>query len=233
MSKERVASPKTEAPPNAPQVRVLLVDDHPAIREVLRLRIARESDLVVCGEAADLVDALQVADATNPDVAIIDIALKTASGIDLIKRLKLKHGSIRMIVWSMYSDEFFAERALRAGARGYISKEKTSDEIIAAIRQVAAGRLYVNAEISEKLLGHLVGLGAQTPDGPDFGNLSDRELDVFRLIGQGLKTAEIAARLHLSINTIETYRDRIRAKLDISDGASLVYRAIQWVHDTR
>lgn len=216
-----------------PAARILIVDDHPAVREALAIRIAREPDLAVCGEAADLAEALRVADETNPDIAIIDVALKTASGIDLIKRLKARQETIRMIVWSMYSEDLYAERALRAGARGYLDKGHATDEIIEAIRQVLDGKVYVSPAMSERLLGRYVGPVGRGPAHAAVEMLSDRELDVFRLIGQGVKTTEIAARLHLSVKTVETYRDRIRAKLDLSDGAKLVLCAIHWVNENR
>ena len=215
--------------PGKPTARIMIVDDHPAVREALAIRIGRESDLEVCGEAADLVDALQLADATDPDVAVIDVALKTSSGLELIKRLRTRHERLRMIVWSMYGEDLYAERALGAGASGYITKEQATDKIIEAIRQVLEGKIYLSPAMSERLLRRYVGPAARDPRDSPIDTLSDRELEVFRLIGQGIKTAEIAARLHLSIKTVETYRDRIRAKLELDDGAKLVLRAMEWV----
>jgi DNA-binding NarL/FixJ family response regulator len=212
-----------------PAAKVLIVDDHPAVREALTIRIATQADLEVCGEAADANEALRLAAATDPDVAVIDIGLKTGNGIDLIKRLKARNGKVRTIVWSMYSEDLYAERALRAGAMGYINKEQATGKIIDAIRQVLGGKVYLSADMTEKLLKRAVGQA-----GPDFGRsptdtLSDRELEVFRLIGQGVKTQDVAAQLHLSIKTVETYRDRIREKLDLKDGAELARCALQWV----
>lgn len=224
---------KDKQPADKPSATVLIVDDHPAVREALAIRIAREPDSEVCGEAADLPEALDVAASTHPDVAIIDVALKTASGIDLIKRLKARNDSILMIVWSMYSENLYAERALRAGAKGYINKEKATDEIIEAIHQVLDGKIYLSPAMSEKLLGRFVGPTAVDFARPAVDSLSDRELDVFRLIGEGLTTAEIAGRLHLSVKTVETYRERIRSKLDLSDGAKLAQSAMLWVHENR
>jgi DNA-binding NarL/FixJ family response regulator len=158
-------------------------------------------------------------------VAVIDVALKAGNGIDLIKRLKARRPDVRTIVWSMYGEDLYAERALRAGAMGYITKEQATGKIIDAIRQVLDGKVYLSAPMTEKLLQRAVGPGAgRSP----IDRLSDRELDVFRLIGQGLKTQEIAERLHLSVKTVETYRDRIRQKLDLSDGAALARCAVQW-----
>ncbi len=209
--------------------RVLIVDDHPAVREALALRIAAQPDLEVCGEAADANEALRLAATLDPDVAVIDIGLKIGNGLDLIKRLKARDGKVRMIVWSMFGEDLYAERALHAGAMGYITKEQATGKIIEAIRQILEGKVYLSAAMTEKLLKRKVGQA-----GPDAGRspidcLSDRELEVFRLIGQGIKTAGIAEQMHLSIKTIETYRDRIRVKLDLSDGTELARSATQWV----
>jgi DNA-binding NarL/FixJ family response regulator len=212
-----------------PAAKVLIVDDHPAVREALTIRIAGQPDLVVCGEAADSTEALQLAAATDPDVAIIDIALKMGNGIDLIKRLKARNTKVRAIVWSMYSEDLYAERALRAGAMGYINKTEASGKIIDAIRQVLAGKVYLSAGMSERLVNRAVGQAIPDSGRLPIDTLSDRELDVFRLIGQGLRTQEIATQLHLSVKTVETYRDRIRQKLDLSDGTKLARCALQWM----
>lgn len=221
----------TEHPKSAesPVIKVLIVDDHPAVREALAIRIATQPDLEVCGEAADLSEALKLAAATDPDVAIIDIALKTSSGIELIKRLKHRSAKIRMIVWSMYSESLYAERALRAGAVGYLTKEQATSRIIDAIRDVLAGNLFLSSAIATRLLKHAVGQDQQDIGYSPLDVLSDRELEVFRLIGQGLKTREIAGQMHLSVNTVETYRDRIREKLHLTDGTALARSALQWV----
>ena len=211
-----------------PTFKVLIVDDHPAVREALAIRIGSELDLEVCGEADDLGEALQVAAATRPDLAVIDIALKTSSGIDLIKRLKVHYAKLRMIVWSMYSEELYAERALRAGAVGYLTKAKGTGQIIDAIRDVLAGNVYLSEGLTTKLLKHSLGQPPGESGRSAMDTLSDRELEVFRLIGQRMKTQEIALQLHLSVNTVETYRDRIRAKLNLSDGLELTCFALQW-----
>ena len=213
--------------------RILIVDDHPAVREALAILIAGEADMKVCGEAADLAEAVRLAAATEPDVAVIDLALKSGSGMELIKRLKQDHKNIRMIVWSMYSEELYAERALRAGARGYINKQQATTRIIEAIREVLAGRLYLSPAMAEKLLQRHIGSSEVTSSRSGVGILSDRELDVFQLIGQGVRTSEIAARLHVSVRTVETYRDRIRVKLGLRDGTQLANRATAWMlgHD--
>ncbi len=171
--------------------RVLIVDDHPAVREALAMRISTETGLKVCGEAADVAEALQVVEATDPDVAVIDIALKTGDGIDLIRRIKARNQRIRILVWSMYGENLYAERALRAGAMGYLDKEQATRTIIEAIRQVLDGKVYLSSAMTEKLLRRSVG---QDPGRLPIDSLSDRELEVFRLIGQGVKTQEIAAQ---------------------------------------
>ena len=218
---------KAKASPSP--AKVLIVDDHPAVREALAIRIAGELDLEVCGEAAGYADAVKLATATHPDVAVIDLGLKSGSGIDLIERLKTSHEKLLMIVWSMYSEELYAERALRAGARGYINKEQATSQIIEAIRQVLQGKVYLSPAMTEKLLERQVGGSADVAGRSPIEALSNRELDVFRLIGQGVKTADIAGQLHLSVKTIETYRDRIRQKLGLSHGTELAQRATQWV----
>ncbi len=219
---------RTKIKGSPPAARILIVDDHPAVREALAIRIASEADLEVCGEAADVTDAVQVAAAVHPDVAVIDLGLKSGSGLELIKRLRATDEDLLMIVWSMYSEDLYAERALRAGARGYITKEQATSQIIEAIRCVLAGQLYLSPAMTEKLLRKHVGLPAEGLNHSPIDVLSDRELEVFRLIGQGVKTADVAARLHLSVKTVETYRDRIRQKLGLSDGTELAHYATQW-----
>ena len=210
------------------RARVLIVDDHPAVREALALRIGRQPDLEVRGEAAEMSEALRLVADTQPDLAVVDISLKTGSGIDLIKRIKDRNDSVRMLVWSMHSEALYAERALRAGALGYVNKDQATDQIVEAVRRVLAGKVWLSDAMAERLLQRAVGGGGQEVARSPLDALADRELEVFRLIGQGVKTAEIAERLHLSVKTVETYRDRIRQKLDLSDGAALARCAVQW-----
>jgi DNA-binding NarL/FixJ family response regulator len=214
---------------NKKRSRILIVDDHPAVREALALRIGRQSDLEVCGEAADLGEALRLVAETEPDVAVIDITLKTANGIDLIKRIRDRNDHVRILVWSMHSEALYAERALRAGALGYVNKDQATDRIVEAIRRVLAGKVYLSEAMADRMLHRAVGRAREEVTPSPLDVLADRELEVFRLIGEGVKTAEIAERLHLSIKTIETYRDRIRQKLDLSDGTKLAHYATQWV----
>jgi DNA-binding NarL/FixJ family response regulator len=209
--------------------RVLIVDDHPAVREALALRISRQPDLEVCGEAADTSEALRLVAETQPDVAVVDISFKTGNGIDLIKRIKDRNDNVRILVWSMHSESLYAERALRNGALGYITKDQATDRIVEAIRRVLTGKVWLSDAMAERLLQRAVGGGRQEVKCAPLDALADRELEVFRLIGQGVKTAEIAERLHLSVKTVETYRDRIRQKLDLDDGTKLAHYATQWV----
>ena len=211
------------------RARVLIVDDHPAVREALAMRIGRQSDLEVCGEAADMSEALRLVADTQPDVAVVDISLKTGCGIDLIKRIKDRNDTVRMLVWSMHSESLYAERALRAGALGYINKDQATDKIVEAIRRVLEGKVYLSDAMVETMLHRTVGGEREEVTRSPLDALADRELEVFRLIGQGVKTAEIAERLHLSVKTIETYRDRIREKLDLSDGTELAHYATKWM----
>ena len=193
------------------------------------MRIGRQSDLEVCGEAADLSEALRLVADTQPDVAVVDISLKTGCGIDLIKRIKDRNDTVRMLVWSTHSESLYAERALKAGALGYINKDQATNKIVEAIRRVREGKVYLSDAMVETMLHRTVGGGREEVTRSPLDALADRELEVFRLIGQGVKTAEIAERLHLSVKTIETYRDRIRAKLDLSDGTALAHYATKWM----
>ena len=211
--------------------RVLIVDDHPAVREALALRISRHTDLVVCGEAAELAEALQLVSSTKPDVAVIDIGLKKGNGLDLIKRIKSRDDPVRMLVWSMYQESLYAERVLQAGALGYINKEQATEKIVDAIRRVLEGKIYLSEAMTEKLLvrihgGTTLGQGFRPEE-----RLSDRELEVFRLIGDGLETQQIAVQLNVSPKTVETYRFRIKEKLSLEDGKALLRRAILWVEE--
>lgn len=211
------------------RARVLIVDDHPAVREALAMRIGRQPDLEVCGEAADMTEALRALAEIEPDVAVVDISLKDGNGIDLIKRIKDRNDDVRILVWSMHNESLYAERALRNGALGYINKDQATDRIVEAIRRVLTGQVWLSEAMAQRLLQRSVGVGrAEAPRAP-LDALADRELEVFRLIGQGIKTADIADQLHLSVKTIETYRDRIRQKLDLADGTTLAHYATQWM----
>jgi DNA-binding NarL/FixJ family response regulator len=211
------------------RAKVLIVDDHPAVRQALAMLIGQQSDLEVCGEAADLSEALHLLATSHPDVAVIDISLKTGCGIDLIQRIKDRRGTVRMLVWSTHSESLYAERALRAGALGYVNKDQATDKIVEGIRRVLEGKVYLSDAMVETMLQRAVGDARKESMRSPLDALANRELEVFRLIGQGVKTSAIAERLHLSVKTIETYRERIREKLDLSDGTELAHYATQWM----
>jgi DNA-binding NarL/FixJ family response regulator len=213
----------------SPAARVLIVDDHPVVREGLSVQILAEPDLEICGEAEDLAGALALVKSARPDVVLIDLSLKTGSGLDLIKRIKAHDGSVRILVWSMYPESLYAERALRAGALGYVHKGRATREIIQAIRSVLAGKVFLSAELSDKLLGRLVGVTGKSGQRTPVEALSDRELEAFGLFGQGLATQQVAEQMHVSPKTVETYRGRIKDKLGLSTFAEVIQRATQWV----
>jgi DNA-binding NarL/FixJ family response regulator len=208
--------------------RILIVDDHPIVREGLGIRIARQADLMICGEAASVAEALAQVEATAPDVAIIDISLGKGDGIDLIRRIRARDARVRMLVWSMYPETLYAERALHAGAMGYINKQEATGRIIEAIRCVIGGSVYLSESMANRLLRRAVG-GVPGIARSPVESLSDRELEVFRLIGLGLTTAEVAGRIPLSVHTVETYRQRIKDKLGLRTAAELARAAAQWV----
>jgi DNA-binding NarL/FixJ family response regulator len=209
--------------------RILIVDDHPAVREGLAIRISREPDLAVCGQASDVAEALKIAAETDPDLVVVDISLAAGDGLELIKRLRAQKDTTRMLAWSMHEENFYADRVLRAGAMGYINKREATDTIIKAIRQVLAGKVYLSNTMADRLLQRAVGTPNQTVAGTLVESLTDRELETFTLIGRGLNTQQIAAKLFLSPKTVETYRARIMDKLNISNSTELIHRAVRWV----
>jgi DNA-binding NarL/FixJ family response regulator len=206
---------------------ILVVDDHPIIREGISKIINQQPDLEVIGEAVSGADAMQFLKNKVPDLAIIDISLKESSGIDLIKEIKLKIGSLPVLVLSMHPETLYAERVLRIGARGYIMKHEPPEKIISAIRRILQGKIYLSPEIAEKILGGLTGT-RQDDDSVPVNNLSDRELEVFQLIGQGFKPHQIAEKLYLSVKTIETYTSRLKKKLNVESASELRILAINW-----
>jgi DNA-binding NarL/FixJ family response regulator len=213
--------------------KVLIVDDHPAVREGLGVLISRQPDLEVCGEAADVTEALRLLRITNPDVAIIDISLRNGNGIDLIKRIQARQVAPRLLVWSMHADALYAERALRAGALGYINKGEATDKIIDAIHRVLEGKVYLSDVMSERMLHRSVGQLGKQAEGSPVEGLSDRELEVVELLGQGVDTRRIAQKMSVSRKTVETYRARIKDKLHLDSGTELIHWAVQWAAESR
>lgn len=213
--------------------RVLIVDDHPSVREGLTMRIAGQPDMEVCGEASDTAEALALVNEKRPDVAIIDISLKTGNGLDLVKRIKSRDENVRMLVCSMYNESLYAERALRAGALGYINKENATEEIILALRRVLDGKIYLSEHMAELLLNRTIGKRALDVARTPIDMLSDRELEVFQLIGEGLDTHRIAEKISVSPKTVETYRTRIKEKLHLTSSLELVQKAMQWAFERK
>ena len=211
--------------PAAP-ARILIVDDHPIVRLGVRQMIAAESSFVICGEADSAAAALEIATTLHPDLALVDLSLDDRSGLELIRALREAAPDVRLLVLSMHDETLFAERALRAGARGYIMKHEAIGGLVQAMKEVLAGRVYLSARMSQDVLERL---GRGTPATSDrIGNLTDRELEVFELIGRGLSTAAIADRLAVSIKTIDTYRSNIKSKLSLSDATDLIRFAAAW-----
>jgi DNA-binding NarL/FixJ family response regulator len=221
--------PHANPAPEARQTRIVLIDDHPMVRERLAELIAREPDLAVCGEAEDRTQALKIIASTRPDLAIVDLSLKGSHGLDLIKDLQISHPRVLILVVSMQEESLYAERVIRAGARGYITKQEATRKIMAAIRKVLAGEVYLSENLAGQILSKLV--GRRRPDEVlSVSLLTDRELQVFDMTGQGLGARQIAEQLRLDVKTVETYRARIKEKLHLKDAAELLQRAIAWVH---
>ena len=217
------------AGPTTRRARILLVDDHPLVRERLAEIINREKDLTLCGEAEDRHQALSAIKTCHPQLVIVDITLKSSDGIELIRDICARWPALLTLVVSMHDESLYAERALRAGARGYITKQEATRSILSAIRRVLAGQIYLNEKISSRILSRLATPARSAVSSPA-ELLADRELQVFELTGRGLNTRQIAARLHLGVKTIETYRSRIREKLDLKDPEDLLPIAITWTH---
>ncbi|WP_456429726.1 response regulator [Rhodocaloribacter sp.] len=208
--------------------RILIVDDHPLMRKGLALTLEAEPDLVVCAQAESAEDALGTFEEVDPDMAIVDISLPGMSGLELIKHLHMLKPELGILVVSRHEETLYAERAIRAGARGYVMKLEAGKVIVKAVRRVLDGGIYVSDEINERLLMGIASRQGQMAQSP-LEVLSDRELEVFELTGRGLGTREIAERLHLSIKTVESYRARIKNKLNLSNAAELMQHAVQWV----
>jgi DNA-binding NarL/FixJ family response regulator len=209
--------------------KVIIVDDHPIVRQGLAQLINQEHDLEVCGQAEDAHEAMRTIRDLDPDLVIVDISLKDTSGMELIKDLKLQTPELPVLTLSMHDEAIYGERALRAGARGYIMKQEATEKVVTAIRRVLAGDVYVSDGMAAQMVSKMVGGGGKT-SGSSVDSLSDRELEVFRLIGEGYSTREMAEKLHLSIKTIETYRAHIKDKLNLQDASELLRAAIQWVN---
>jgi DNA-binding NarL/FixJ family response regulator len=211
----------------AGKIKVLLVDDHPLVREALAILINQQSDLEICGEAGSEPDALELVRTVQPSVAIVDITLENGSGLELIRNIKALHPSVKILVLSMHDESLYAERSLRAGARGYIMKREATKKTIEGIRSVLAGQLYVSekiiAEMNEKFVA-----GVPAADISPLQQLSNRELEVFELLGLGHNTRQVADHLHVGFKTVQSYCARIKEKLQLANANELLREAVRW-----
>ena len=210
--------------------RILIVDDHPIVRQGIESLLAQEPDLSICGEAESAGEALDFLRNERPDAAVIDITLKGTDGLELTKSARAEFPDLIVLIMSMHDESIYAERALRSGASGYIMKQEVANSIVAALRSVLNGEIYVSEKVRQTLLGRLSGHKTRLEDSP-IDRLSDRELEVFRMIGRGCGTRQIAEQLHLSVKTIETYRAHIKDKMGIQNATELVRRAVQLVEN--
>jgi len=208
--------------------RIFIVDDHPIVRKGLAQLINQEEDLVICGEADNAETALEALKKVKPDLAIVDISLRGIDGFELTKLIRARFDNIPVLVISMHDESLFAERALRVGARGYIMKQEAIEKMMEAIRKVLRGELYVSERVSANIVKRFVDGKAEGVSSPE-ELLSDREMEVFQLIGQGFGTRQIADQLHVSVKTVETYRANIKEKLNLKNATELMKHAVHWI----
>lgn len=219
----------TESTPTPAEIkRVIIVDDHPIVREGLVERINRHPDLKVCAEAENAREALAAVASHAPDLVVVDLNLPGQGGLELIKDLRALYPQLPVLVLSMHDESLFAERALRAGARGYISKQVGGQKLLEALRHVLDGHVYLSESVSDSILGSITSNSPTTPPSP-LALLSDRELDVFKLIGLAKQTRQIARELHMSVKTVEAHRASIKRKLNLKSGPELTRQAVLWV----
>jgi DNA-binding NarL/FixJ family response regulator len=209
-----------------PKIKILLVDDHPLVREGLANLIHQQPDLEVCGEAAGEPQALQMIGTLQPDIAVVDLSLEDGSGLELMKSIKAMHPAVAMLALSMHDESLYAERALRAGARGYLMKREAAKKVIQGIRAVLAGQVFVSDKIAALMAERFV--EGRTAAASPVAQLSDRELEVFQLLGRGQSTRQIADHLHVGFKTVQAYCARIKDKLQLANATELLRAAMQW-----
>ncbi len=209
---------------------IFVVDDHLIMRDGISQLINQQADMEVCGGAGSGPEALAALETSSPDLMLVDLSLKGMDGIELIKALKKRNDRLPMLVLSMHDEALYAERAVRAGAKGYVMKHASTDTLLEAIRKVLAGKVALSPAMTEKLLEKVI-RDDRSPGGSPVAGLSDRELEIFKLVGQGLGPRRIAGELNLSIKTVETYFARIKQKLGLKDAAELLQAAIAWQTD--
>jgi len=219
-------SSKPQMAPLARKSRILLVDDHPIVRQGLGLLIDREPDLSICGEADGAHSAFHAITTLRPDLVVLDVSLSGPDGLDILKEIRSKSGSLPVLILSMHDETIYAERALRAGANGYIMKQEATEKVLVAIRRILQGDLYLSERLTNTMLHHFAH-GTLSKNSPIVG-LTDRELEIFRLIGEGHSTRQIANELHLSVKTIESHQAHIKEKLALRNARELVQHAIEW-----
>ena len=212
------------------KTRIFIVDDHPLLRRGLSELINREPDMIFCGEAEDSPSALKTISMIKPDLVIVDISLKGYNGIELIKNIKAFDSKVQILVLSMHDESIYAMRVLKAGAKAYVMKQEVVDKVVEAVRRIRAGKVFVSERVASRMLDHVAVGGDPTRDSP-VDMLSDRELEIVNMIGNGLPTREIATRLHISIKTVESHRARIKEKLNIKNAIQLVQFCVRWVED--
>lgn len=213
-------------------MKIYLVEDHPIFRIGLKELIEQEEDLVVCGEAEDIPEAIRGIEAGKPDMVIVDIALKGRNGLDLVKTLGETHPDLAVLVLSMHEESVYAERAIRAGALGFIMKHETADNIVTAVRCVLTGKVYLSDKMKAALIGKFARKGTMQPEAPE-ARLTDREIEVFEMMGRGMTTKDISDALFLSPKTVGTYRERMKEKLGHKNAVELQRHAVQWVEAGR
>ena len=209
--------------------KVLLVDDHPVFKYGLTQLISQTENLIICGDADNLTDAMRLIKEKDPDIAVVDLNLQDSSGFDLLKEITLYNKSIPVLILTMYEDINYVERALRMGARGYLNKKETFTLVIKAIYEILDGKIFLNEDISGNIIKNIVD-GDSELNGSLFNKLTDREFSVFKLIGEGKSTKEIAKNMNLSINTVNTYKERIKEKLNIKNFTDLIQTAVKWLN---
>jgi DNA-binding NarL/FixJ family response regulator len=212
------------------KTRIFIVDDHPLLRRGLAELINREPDMVFCGEAEDSPSAIKAISQIKPDLVIVDISLKGYNGIELIKNIKAFDQKIQVLVLSMHDESIYAMRVLKAGAKAYVMKQEVVDKVMEAVRRIRAGKVFVSERVASRMLDQVVVGGDPAPDSP-VDLLSDRELEIVNMIGSGLPTREIAAKLHISIKTVESHRARIKEKLNLQNAIQLVQFCVRWVEE--
>ncbi len=211
------------------KIEIFIVDDHPVVRRGVAILVDKEGDMSVCGEAQGAQEALEKISSLKPDIVIADLGLQGMSGMELLRMLKQKYPRLPVLIMSMHDESLYAERVLKAGARGYIMKEESPDKIVIALRQILNGKIYISEKMAEEAL-EKVASGKISSEGSSIDVLSDRELDIYRMIGQGFGTNKIAEELCISPKTVESYREKIKEKLNLENSVKLVQSATLWVH---